>query len=95
MITRRCEKWPNLLKSLNHTQTYLKRPRDFSAAAFPISMPFFLRPMASCAFSFPHRLHWVRRAKFRFLQLMSVDNSMETSMGIDNEIRKKVMNHWP
>lgn len=50
--------------------TYLKRPRDFSAAAFPISEPFFFRPSESIVRSFPHRLHWVRRAKFKFLQLV-------------------------
>lgn len=55
--------------SLHSNPTYLNRPRDFSAAAFPISAPFFLRPMESGARSFPHRLHCVRRAKFKFLQL--------------------------
>lgn len=51
------------------TMTNLKSPRDLSAAALPISVPSFLRAAASRTRSLLQRLHCVRRAKFKFLQL--------------------------
>lgn len=53
----------------NRKMTNLKSPRDLSAAALPISVPSFLRAAASRMRSLLQRLHCVRRAKFKFLQL--------------------------
>lgn len=58
------------LAHLLHCQSSaLNRPRDLSAAAFPISMPNFFLSAALRTLSVLHRLHAVRRAKFTFLHL--------------------------
>lgn len=90
------------LAHLLHCQSSaLNKPRDFSAAAFPISVPvFFLPPLpppseslaADPCFdepllgrSLPHRLHWLRRAKFRFLQLLPAGTATINRAALDDD----------
>lgn len=60
-----------------HSQSSaLNKPRLFSAAAFPISVPNFFFELSTKTRSLLHRLHWLRLAKFKFLQLNSLAGTL-------------------